>query len=159
MKLELKHLAGYLPYGLTGIYNGRQTEIEFISKNGLLTNDSFQHHLDFSEFKPILRPLSDLTKEIEVNGEKFVPITELLKIKYKSFYEEKLSTRYSEIDLNNYHNYAESFFKYHSPFSIKVWYNSLKEEPYWVIEKLYEWHFDIHNLIENNLAIDKNTIL
>lgn len=73
MKLEIKHLAGYLPYGLKGIYSGRETEIEFISKDGLLTNDSFQHHLNYSEFKPILRPLSDLTKDIEVNGEKFVP--------------------------------------------------------------------------------------
>jgi hypothetical protein len=26
------------------------------------------------KIKPILRPLSDLTKEIEVNGEKFIPI-------------------------------------------------------------------------------------
>jgi hypothetical protein len=30
--------------------------------------------------KPILRPLSDLTKEIEINGEKFVPIESLLEI-------------------------------------------------------------------------------
>lgn len=28
--------------------------------------------------------------------------------------------------------------------------------PYWAIRKLYEWHFDIYSLIENNLAIDKN---
>jgi len=30
--------------------------------------------------------------------------------------------------------------------------------PYEIMEYLFEWHFDIYNLIKNNLAIDINTI-
>ena len=29
---------------------------------------------------------------------------------------------------------------------------------YWIIEKLFEWKFDVFGLIKNNLAIDKSTI-
>jgi len=32
--------------------------------------------------KPIVRPLSQLTQEIEHNGEKFIPIVELFKIEF-----------------------------------------------------------------------------
>ena len=51
MKLELKHLAPYLPYGLS-IKNSIGKVIE-------LTVMDFCYHLD-KGFKPILRPLSDL---------------------------------------------------------------------------------------------------
>jgi len=34
----------------------------------------------------------------------------------------------------------------------------IEKLPYEVMEYLFEWHFDIFNLIENNLAIDINTI-
>jgi hypothetical protein len=30
--------------------------------------------------------------------------------------------------------------------------------PYWVVQKLYEWHFDVHNLIGRNLAINIKTL-
>lgn len=30
--------------------------------------------------------------------------------------------------------------------------------PYWIVKKLYEFHFDVHGLIEKGLAIDKNTL-
>lgn len=49
-ELKLEHLAPYLPYGLKVSVN-----------EGKL------------QYRPILRPLSDLTKEIDHNGERFVP--------------------------------------------------------------------------------------
>ena len=66
MKLELKHLAGYLPYGL-------RVKVDYYSQHeGRIFNFSPTILLDFSRdeyiVKPILRPLSELTKEIEVNG-------------------------------------------------------------------------------------------
>jgi len=63
MKLEIKHLAGYLPYGLKGNYllsnvvNTSKDEL----RDKLLTIDNVKFFLDYAT--PILRPLSDLTKE------------------------------------------------------------------------------------------------
>ena len=36
--------------------------------------------------------------------------------------------------------------------------NGIERLPYEIMEYLFEWHFDIYNLIKNNLAIDMNTI-
>jgi hypothetical protein len=94
MKLELKDIVGYLPYALmikdtkrnialttTGAYfsKNKDTSFKFMLLNGWGIIDS-------EECKPILRPLSDLTKEIEVNGEKFVPIDELNDCEYIKYY-------------------------------------------------------------------------
>jgi len=76
-KLELKHLGPYLPYGLETKYelckvidslNNRQNEI----RDKLLTTENVDFVLRYC--KPVFRPLSDLTKEIEVNGEMIKPI-------------------------------------------------------------------------------------
>jgi len=151
MKLELKHLAGYLPYGLEVAIMGELKEPDshepiIFELVGLDTNYVEYHEIGrsvteqavFSDCFPILRPLSDLTKEIEVNGEKFVPIVELAFTSNLSMYQFIDGLFYS----NNYGKYLK-----------------IKEMPYVVIEKLYEWHFDIHGLIEKSLAIDKKTLL
>lgn len=78
--------------------------------------------------KPILRPLSDLTKEIEVDGEKFVPFDEL-----KSY----------SFELNKDRKWSKVV---------------LEDMPYSEVLKLYSWHFDIHNLINRGLAIDINEL-
>ena len=86
-KLTLEILAPYLPYGLKVRvedykcdYVGREFD-EVIGfhqwdKSGLLwsvlTDGGAKPSVE--KVKPILRPLSYLTKEIEVNGEKFIPI-------------------------------------------------------------------------------------
>jgi len=62
MKLELKHLAPYLPYKLQIVYEDYACELE-----GLDTHiDSViveRVNCDLEYIKPILRPLSDLNKE------------------------------------------------------------------------------------------------
>ena len=60
-KLELKHLAPYIPYGVRLKYNGRIVEIDTIGSDYILTDESFQANVNFKYIKPILRPLSDLT--------------------------------------------------------------------------------------------------
>lgn len=52
MKLELKHLCAYLPYGLEMIHEKGTTHILTVGNFGYRLLDS----------KPILRPLSDLTR-------------------------------------------------------------------------------------------------
>ena len=74
-KLELKHLAPYLPYGLKILYQGDVCELEGLSIDlsiSVLTDEGDEYST-IKYIKPILKPLSDLTKEIEHNGEKFVP--------------------------------------------------------------------------------------
>ena len=144
MKLELEHISAYLPYALKGnafsnegfyepIINGELFRIEtgktLISHTyePFLVVDDIE--IEIQDFKPKLRPLSDLTKEIEVNGEKFVPI------EYNAFKEDKEHL----IEFQN--KYAH--------------YKSVK---YGIIERLLEWHFDIFGLIEKGLAVDINTI-
>jgi hypothetical protein len=75
--LELKHLAPYLPYRLKGNYEVSEVvpSAKFELRNKELRNDNIDFFLSYA--KPILRPLSDLTKEIEVNEKKFIPIEEL----------------------------------------------------------------------------------
>jgi len=73
MRLELKYLAPYLPYGLkceVGQGGIRRMIAETIMTESFIGIDDVLLYAH----KPILRPLSDLTKEIEHNGENFVPL-------------------------------------------------------------------------------------
>ena len=111
---------------------------------------------------PILRPLSDLTKEIEHGGEKFVPIVELAKIawvdedvdfKYQSLKEGTVFIAFS--DKNNVFGYdsnTQSFFGAigGKPCSVV---NQLT-----LFETMISWHFDILGLISKNQAVDINTL-
>lgn len=71
MKLELKHIAPYLPYGLK--YAHRDIIDHENDYEAWVTPEEVESVLADVEAFPIFRPLSDLTKEIEHNGEKFVP--------------------------------------------------------------------------------------
>ncbi len=88
--------------------------------------------------KPILRNLSDLTKEIEHNGEKFTPCNKLADIVTNDWDIEDM-----ECDVQ----IIKDYFTMHPT-----------DWPYWLIQKLFEWHFDVFGLIEKQLAVDINTI-
>jgi hypothetical protein len=136
MELELKHLAPYLPYGLKMINTkpGRQA-YNIITKTTLKKIEIMDfencYFLWFLNRKPILRPLSDLTKEIEINGEKFVPINQ--------FYREERNLLEKELSVTNGNLICEFL-------------------SYKIMIKLFEWHFDVFGLIPTGLAIDINTI-
>jgi hypothetical protein len=128
MKLETKHLAAYLPYELevfNKFYSNIET-LEAINTSGtLFTNNFFKEWLHISKYKPILRPLSQLTQEIKHNGEKFVPAGKMIT-----------------------HGFHNSFWYELDKFDYRYLYAM-------DLEKLLEWHFDIYGLLENNLAIEK----
>lgn len=151
MKLELKYIAPYLPYGLKMIFekSGRIIELAGIQKTDANNLIFIQKYGQFYEetiwkFKPILRPLSDLTKEIEHNGEKFVPI------------------EWFEIgdDENLCPDYGNGNIKLISLLKDMSKHNfiDLNYMQYGVIEKLLEWHFDIFGLLEQGLAVDFNSL-
>ncbi|RUP37022.1 MAG: hypothetical protein EKK63_15745 [Acinetobacter sp.] len=145
MNLELKHIAPYLPYGLKFLTSKGQFEYgkhDIIICRGAYSEDlglglEFLHKGDLrymSEMRPIrpiLRPLSDLTKEI---GEKFVPIE---KCGYCSL--EDCTNESGEIE-----EITSSHILGFMPFNY--------------FDKLLEWHFDVFGLIPNGLAIDINTL-
>lgn len=140
MKLELKHLAPYLPYGLkiwheNTIYilrtisddNYRPYHIAAYNRSGA------DNEYWLKDIKSILHPLSDLTKEIEHNGEKFVPIE-----KWDDIYGVnddflmEVIINLPDIDVLNY--------------------------PYYLVNQLFEWHFDVFGLIPEGLAVNINTL-
>jgi hypothetical protein len=139
--LQLNHLAGYLPHDLQCMFlsepDSKEPNIKTLHgiEKGFESDivigmfDEFDNS-EFNYFKPILRPLSDLTKEIEVDGEKFVPIDWI----------EKNNPTKDEM-----------------PCAIML--NGFVEMHYYRdYEKLFEWHFDVFGLIEKGLAIDINTL-
>jgi hypothetical protein len=165
MKIELNRLAGYLPYGLRIDY-GYSNPKNNTRYNFKLNGTNISKVLNFEEFRPILRPLSDLTKEIEVDGERFVPMKELVRIMHPSKEFRFLETSFSK-------NVQSVKYKYHSGRNtvcdtINIYTEELNggskycfnivNTDYWIIQKFYEWHFDIHGLLEKGLAIDKNTL-
>lgn len=135
-KLELKHLAAYLPYGL---------KVQFTPfKNQILDFENIKFVLVSEYCKPILRPLSDLTNQIDWKGQRFYPIERLL-----SADEDDLNEFYLTGNLNPH---WESFMK------ITNSRHLIRGIDYWMIEGMFEWHFDVFGLIEKGLAIDINTL-
>ena len=118
-KLELKELKGYLGTGLKIFVYGDVLEMTLddeMESGTVCLRDVIEGNL-----KPILHPLSDLTKYCDDLG--FVP-SDLI---------DGTDLRWMSVnDINEIKLYT---------------YN-------WLLER----HFDIHNLIQDNLAIDINTI-
>ena len=123
-KLELNHLAPYLPYGL----KYESDDYGNIRMMDMSTDiGKFKRGL----YKPILRPLSDLTKEIEHNGENFVPndkLHELTGIDELWMYISGTHAIFMKIDVANL-----------------------------IYNKLLEWHINVFDIPEH-LYIDKSTL-
>ncbi len=85
-KLTIEKLTPYLPYKLKWSLQGLSIfTMSGLTEEALYTEEgtvlTWTKHDDLPQaLFPILRPLSSLTKQIEVNGEKIVPINELNKI-------------------------------------------------------------------------------
>lgn len=134
MKLELKHLAPYLPYNLHGFIctkrgDNFEVELHLLSQYTLQTSPSIfgYTYCSYNDFKPILRPLSDLTKEIEYNGERFVP---------------------------NLHK----DFKIFVQADMDYFLSNIIFAPFIQIQHLFQWHFDVFGLIDAGLAVDMNSL-
>ena len=144
--LTIKHLAPYLPYDLKcDIFFAQQSMGTCVWRIRILDCfylDKLKNNLEF--IRPILRPLSDFNKVIEVNGEKFVPI-EWFEI--------------SDVE-NNSVDYGKGNVKIIGLLKDISKYNfiDLSYINYCIVEKFIEWHFDIFGLIEQGLAIDINTL-
>lgn len=170
MKLELKHLAPYLPYGLKaklsqeGVFNLDSeyrneyaysictvTDFTTYSKDlggSMKVDKSKDYRFDFdslSEIDIILRPLSDLTKEIKykLSTYAFIDLFEIGDCDGCVF----------EFEHGNIKTIKalEDIAKYNS-------YSDINYLPYAVVNMMFEYHFDIFGLIDQGLAIDINTL-
>ena len=151
-----------LPYGLH-ILNGKESDVVvgMVGDSVLsIFRGNFDNTWDITDVRPLLRPLSDLTKPIEHKGEKFVPIVELAKFLYKRI------------------SIAESF----KLIEDRVYFESISDNQFWyskemkcfcsmfensdipvhaqlqLFQQLLKWHFDIADLISKGEAIDVNTL-
>lgn len=148
-KLTIQHLKGYLGTGLkfqitdhTDDRRGNICElkgIDFRSKSTLEFTTSWGSFCDF-EVKPILFPLSSLTKEIEVNGEKFIPL-----VKHVESFGEPCDD-FDQLNLTDYES------------AVLAMLVNQEMRHQVDVEFLQENKFDYQNLIEKGLAIDVNTL-
>ena len=147
-KLTIKELAPYLPYGLK-VLSERGTVYELdvyynMMGSGIEKRDLYS--VLENGMKPILRPLSQLTEEIEHNGKKFVPIDEIRKM--------------SDVPYSKSFRFEEDGFKFttqlmHSEYGNHQWldYDFYSNNQYEMYNKLFEWHFDTANLLGRGLAL------
>jgi hypothetical protein len=156
MKLEAKHIAPYLPYKLnfwhTKLKDKRELTQVKVRKDGDVLVDIESETLVYissindSWIKPILRPLSDLTKE-------------MLDEWYNIIAENGISVVSYANDLGKNHTLTVSYKMMGDAFTDIVYSrNSVKYTDYWICEKLLEQHFDVFGLIGQGLAIDINTL-
>ncbi|MBW4362453.1 hypothetical protein [Flavobacterium taihuense] len=164
MNLELKHLAPYLHYKIM-TKNNDNLEVmllgglsgdtaELLQLEGIGTDNEYCRLSGFEEFKPILRPLKDLSNEITHNDKKFYPLACLLISKYPKWFVDHFdSEKYKNITIDFTGRYAEAFITYQATHSIQLDSTYILNESFNIIQKLLEWHFDVFNLIEKGLAI------
>ena len=135
---KLKIYSAYLPYGLKLQYFDDEREIlhndckivGFREDEMTIANNEYQYDVKFYDVKPILFSLEDLTKEITIGGETFVPFDELIKIKNVRLRVEKYEN--GDKKLLNINTFSFSLFDFE----------------YKIIEKLLEWKFNVFNLPE-----------
>ena len=152
MKLELKHLAPYLPYQLKGIFYDNEHSVKQIVTIELLhipdeltiINSESEWNIYLSEFKPILRRLSDLERGEQGNHVTQHKINLLL----------GEDNKYGDFLFSHYRGYLTALTKSNQT---GYTYIPLKLTNR-MLELLFADHFDVFGLIDAGLAIDINTI-
>ena len=137
MKIELKHLSPYLPYGLK-IRKSYNQGVRWNQPKILKYSDLTMRNWQISQ--PIFRPLSDLTKEIDYGkdfGGKRILINDhtdfskLICVNKEIENINSLEIKYTAFDLGQINE---------------------------IFDNLYKLHFDVFGLIDKGLAIDINTM-
>ena len=182
--MKIENIAPYLPYKvnvlvdtknwfekrepfiamLIGIFDFEYLTVKYLDENDATYTDNGDN------FKLILRPLSDLTKPC-LDGK--IPLMELAKYVYPESEDEKFVVTKKGI-LFEYHEDGNSYIamyftfitnefkiftvndKYSNDSCTKSSKPSTKQ--FQLFQKLFEWHFDVFNLIESGTAININKL-
>lgn len=134
-KLTIEHLAPYLPYGLRiqrGERNlkmnmGKGSSVHWIGISAAI--DWFNSDMA-SKPVPVLRPLSDITKRINHNGEKLIFSNIFLSIEELTIIRRCIIMKHH---LGDYLNFK-------------------------TMTTMIKYHFDVFSLIQSGLAIDINSL-
>jgi hypothetical protein len=139
--ITIKEITPYLPYyPTTAAFPLLYAKYGYV-KSTLSIDKSHQFKLlESGSLKLVLRPITDLTKEIEINGGKFIPTDEVL----TELHRECADIHFEWIDavLNDKANVD----------------NYIKNCPFNMIQIFISWHFDVFNLIKRGDAININTL-
>lgn len=136
-KLTIAQVGPYLPYAVkikTGANVIRELVVDIPKDEEIKKYVPIQYVINGMGHSLILRPMSDLTKEIEHNEEKFIPV---------SFMLEEFG------DTETFEFYLLQLITDHL---------NHKRFPYQIIDLIISWHFDVFGLIEKGLAIDINKL-
>lgn len=185
-KLELKHLSQlaanrYQAHVMGEWVDGTETSDNPMPKTFTVVgfyldaNNDIMVQLDFngekeecyiSDLFPLCNPLSYLTKEIEHDGEMFVPIEiigEMLGYKLTKYeVDGEVEYGWDQRPIEDSQGYAFGWYEKGGCFAI--WYDYIDGNPIDTVldlnalSKLYEWHFDVFGLIPAGIAIDKNKL-
>lgn len=150
MKLELKHFIGYpKTLGMLLDYNVFNTLEGLDFNNGSIIAERINFKPE--EVIPLLRPLSDIVNSITHQGKSFIPLDKLKeRWRYISWVEEKLCYG---LDVEFTDDDATFEVNVGTYFTNENWEGGLNDNlPKWIWDQLQEWHFDVHDLLSNNLA-------
>jgi len=161
MKLEPKHIAPFLPFGVFA-YDERQEsktdEIVGIYRGTL----DFEHWspLDgglIENYKLVLRPMSDLYKPCLEGGK--IPIVELAKIArdVMQYIIKNNVVLFSSENADYEFSFANNCFQLYTMYKEADISFCTPLNQLGLFQKLFEWHFNVFNLPEE-LFIDINTI-
>ena len=164
--LSIKELAPYLPYKVeyANTKNDKIYTLRTLSTEIDMVDFGWGDAMEVKEVKPLLRPLSQLTQEIEHNGERFVPIMRLFDI-HTSLKWSKTEYYYVDYGVNEYWVGNKKNKKMAFGYNVINGFYSLTNQGsfefvnYQVLlwQKLYQWHFDLFGLIEKGSAIEKTS--
>jgi len=185
-KLELKHLAPYLPYNIGFVEKNKiETIIGYKGDAIFIEGGHKSGYCQVYEINTLaLRPMSDLTKEITVYVKKFIPIVELYRLSNEYNYNQDLNYEFIDswgsgkilkiwIDKSKdeYTEFIYSDFSFRKdtrrakgsnvfgmdlPHPIRL-DNKIHNQQK-LFDKLFEWHFDVFGLIKKGLAISLNDL-
>lgn len=150
MKLELKHLAPYLPYKLRIKYQERNQVMNMGQGHSLhwigIKSVLNWQNVNGEPPKPILRPLSDLKDES-------------YHLKLKSWFTSERSVIISVYENEVDFTITSTYFLMGEVFTESIVNrNKITETRHRIVNKLLESHFDVFGLIEKRLAVNINTL-
>ena len=165
-ELNIKDIAGYLPYGLKyKMPYGLVTESEpmpFVITDYI---DDVCYNIR-RQYKPILRPVSDIYRTITHDGEEITPIVELAKLVTDCEWSLAVEVGddddddkfiYAKYDVENWKFFFSEYeraFRFLNHCDCDRWVTN----QYYLFDYLHELKIDYRGLIDAGLAIDCNTL-
>ena len=178
-QIEINHLAPYLPYDLQMLWLKNPTgKVLKVDMATLMQKTNWGHIFSDIEgyklYTPILRPMDDLSAQIEFEGRKFTPIVELALIALEGIWNYRPDADIIEQNVvtdDHDHScgcilqtkdderigFTLNFKDGYKEFQLSIGDSkNMMLDQFKLYEMLFKWHFDVFGLIDADLAIDAN---